>query len=277
LRRRVYAWTRHWRDPSARNDGQLNEAPNHQKTPLKPIDNYIDRYNIQIRRIDRYIDCYIKRGKNHETLLPSRREKALPQTGAPSDLPQEENSVTCTSHHYAKKRGRGRRRQYGPWAWEGRFFGRGELPLAILSLLDEEPRHGYELMKQLETRSHGLYKASAGTIYPMMQQLQDQGFVTSKTDDGDKRVYTLTDQGREKIKERADVIDRIWGRAEDDEWGGWSYAANSDAAEVMRPAFRLMRAGVRAVARAEDTEETAELVRDILRKARKDIEQLNKG
>jgi len=179
----------------------------------------------------------------------------------------------CYGPHYSRRRSR-RHRQYGPWTWEGRFFGRGELPLAILSLLKDGPRHGYELMKQLEARSQGLYQASAGTIYPTLQQLQDQGFVTSKTEEGGKRIYDLTDTGREKIDDRADQIKRIWSRAEDDEWGGWAHAYHTEASEVMRPAFRLMRTAVRAVARSEDAEETAEEVRDILKRARKDIEKL---
>src|SRR5579863_1218930 len=69
-----------------------------------------------------------------------------------------------------------------PWGrggrW-GRFFGPGEIRLALLSLLESDSKHGYELMKELETKSGGIYKASAGAIYPALQQLEDEGMVIS--------------------------------------------------------------------------------------------------
>src|ERR1700688_4204820 len=64
-----------------------------------------------------------------------------------------------------------------PWGrggrW-GRFFGPGEIRLALLSMLEAGPKHGYELMKELEAKSGGIYKASAGAIYPALQQLEDE-------------------------------------------------------------------------------------------------------
>jgi DNA-binding PadR family transcriptional regulator len=59
--------------------------------------------------------------------------------------------------------------------------------IAILSLLSEKPRHGYELMKELETRSGGSYRVSAGAMYPALRQLEDAGMIVSETKDG-KRV-----------------------------------------------------------------------------------------
>jgi hypothetical protein len=78
------------------------------------------------------------------------------------------------------------------WAGGGRFFGPGEVRLALLSLLSGGPKHGYDLMKRLEARSGGMYKASAGTVYPTLQQLEDEGLVVSEAKEG-KRVYQLTD------------------------------------------------------------------------------------
>ena len=73
-------------------------------------------------------------------------------------------------------------------------------------------------MKRLEERSEGTYRASAGTIYPTLQQLEDEGLVASEERDG-KRVYRLTDAGRAELAQRRDTVDRIWERAED--WGSW--------------------------------------------------------
>ena len=85
-----------------------------------------------------------------------------------------------------------------PWGrggrW-GRFFGPGEISLAILSMLETGPKHGYELMKGLEAKSGGTYKASAGAIYPALQQLEDEGMVIADSGGG-KRTYSLTNEGR---------------------------------------------------------------------------------
>src|SRR5499425_561289 len=88
---------------------------------------------------------------------------------------------------------------YRPWNRWSRFFGAGEVRLALLSLLEEGPKHGYQLMKDLEERSGGLYRASAGAIYPTLQQLEDEGLIASETQEG-KKIYRLTDSGRRELE-----------------------------------------------------------------------------
>jgi DNA-binding PadR family transcriptional regulator len=80
---------------------------------------------------------------------------------------------------------------------------RGDIKYALLELLAEQPRHGYELIKELETRYGGFYRPSPGSVYPTLQLLEDEGHLTSETVDG-KRVYTVTDSGRQLLKERAE-------------------------------------------------------------------------
>src|SRR5690242_4843816 len=84
----------------------------------------------------------------------------------------------------------------GWWQWGGpgssRFFEGGEVRLAILSLLSEGPKHGYQLMKEMKERSGGLYRASAGTIYPTLQMLEDEGLIEAVQQEG-KRAFRLTD------------------------------------------------------------------------------------
>ncbi|RPJ85366.1 MAG: PadR family transcriptional regulator, partial [Acidobacteria bacterium] len=94
----------------------------------------------------------------------------------------------------------------GPWGW-GRFFGAGEVRLGLLSLLEQEPKHGYQLMKELEERSGGFYRASAGTIYPTLQMLEDEGLVISEAADG-KRVYRITEAGRAELVREASTVKR---------------------------------------------------------------------
>lgn len=77
----------------------------------------------------------------------------------------------------------------------GTRAGRGDVRSAILYLLAEQPHHGYQLTTEIETRSNGTWKPSAGAIYPALQQLADEGLVTAEEDAG-RKTYTLTDEGR---------------------------------------------------------------------------------
>ena len=78
--------------------------------------------------------------------------------------------------------------------------GRGNVRAAILALLAEEPRHGYSIMTELAERSGGLWRPSPGSVYPVLQQLQDEGLVTSEGSGG-RRVFSITDEGRRVIAE----------------------------------------------------------------------------
>src|SRR6478735_1979248 len=71
----------------------------------------------------------------------------------------------------------------------GRFFGHGDLRFVILALLAEEPRHGYELIKELEDRTGGAYRPSAGVIYPTLSLLEDEGFVTQANPEAGRKLY----------------------------------------------------------------------------------------
>jgi DNA-binding PadR family transcriptional regulator len=114
-------------------------------------------------------------------------------------------AMTGRHHHH---RGHGRRG--GPWGRGGPFgFGgpggpfargqrarRGDVRAALLTLLAEEPRNGYQLMQEIERRSDGVWRPSPGSVYPALQQLEDEGLVRSEESDGSKR-FVLTDAGRE--------------------------------------------------------------------------------
>ena len=89
----------------------------------------------------------------------------------------------------------------------GRFrwgvFERGDLRLVVLRLLSQRPMHGYEVMRALEEEARGCYRASPGSVYPTLQMLEDQGFLTSERADG-KKVYSVTDAGRAHLDEHQD-------------------------------------------------------------------------
>lgn len=85
------------------------------------------------------------------------------------------------------------------------IFGHGRLKLYVLKLLDEGARHGYELIRQLEDRFMGLYAPSPGTIYPRLQRMEADGLVTH-TRKGGRKVYEITDAGREELRRREDEL-----------------------------------------------------------------------
>lgn len=80
-------------------------------------------------------------------------------------------------------------------------FAHGRLRLYLLKLLDEAPRHGYEVIRLLEERFQGLYAPSAGTVYPRLAKLETEGLVTHATEGG-RKVYSITDAGRAELADR---------------------------------------------------------------------------
>ena len=87
-------------------------------------------------------------------------------------------------------------------------FAHGHLRLYLLSLLAESPKHGYELIQSLSDRFGGTYTPSAGTVYPRLAKLEDEGLV-SKQSDGRKTTYAITDAGRAELAARQDELDSI--------------------------------------------------------------------
>src|SRR5262245_28559835 len=81
-------------------------------------------------------------------------------------------------------------------------FSHGRLRLYLLRLLADGPKHGYELIRLLENRFHGLYAPSAGTIYPRLARMEADGLITH-TAAGGRKVYDITDAGRAELAERS--------------------------------------------------------------------------
>jgi DNA-binding PadR family transcriptional regulator len=152
------------------------------------------------------------------------------------------------------------------WGQNARFFESGEVRMAILSLLSEGPKHGYQLMKELEERSGGMYKASAGSVYPTLQQLEDEDLVTSDQQAG-KKVYRITAAGRRELQKDPDRVSRIWKRAET--WDDWGQCLNPDSALMFHAMGGVIKATMQAARRAGN-----EPVRIILERTRKQLEDL---
>ncbi|HEY3288396.1 MAG TPA: PadR family transcriptional regulator [Gemmatimonadaceae bacterium] len=120
----------------------------------------------------------------------------------------------------------------------GRYFGHGDLKLVILSMLEERPRHGYDIIKAIEERSGGVYQPSAGTVYPTLTLLEEMGFAQSTPDEGGKRVYEITEAGRQHLLEHRSTVDDIFSRIKRTGAG-----LTSDAMQELNRSFgRLARA-----------------------------------
>ncbi|HET9649188.1 MAG TPA: PadR family transcriptional regulator [Microlunatus sp.] len=122
---------------------------------------------------------------------------------------------------------------YGPWApfagqppfgppwgrgWRGPKARRGDVRSAILSVLSDASLNGYQIIQQIADRSDGAWKPSPGSIYPTLQQLEDEGLVRAESADG-KRVYHLTDEGRAYVAQHAEEVSSPWQTRSDAEGG----------------------------------------------------------
>jgi DNA-binding PadR family transcriptional regulator len=117
--------------------------------------------------------------------------------------------------HFAQRFGREQQRWarraatgFGAAMRGGKMLADGDLRLIVLLLLEEAPRHGYDIIKALEEKSHGLYSPSPGVVYPTLTYLEEAGYATA-ANEGNKRVYSITDAGRAHLKENREAADDI--------------------------------------------------------------------
>jgi DNA-binding PadR family transcriptional regulator len=152
-----------------------------------------------------------------------------------------------------------------------RFFESGEVRLAILSLLSEGPKHGYQLMKELAERSGGLYRSSAGSIYPTLQQLEDEDLIQADQQTG-KRAYTITQAGLEELAKDPEAVRRIWERAE--KWEEFGQHMKPDAFTMFKPMGALAKAVWIAAGKLSGSPDGENRLREILDRARQEVEAL---
>jgi DNA-binding PadR family transcriptional regulator len=134
---------------------------------------------------------------------------------------------------------------------------RGNVRAAILALLAERPMHGYEMIQELEARTDGVWRPSAGSIYPTLQLLEDEGLVTGE-ESGGKRRFSLTDTGRAE----ADELERP-------PWEEVTGEGDGRASSLRDAGFQL-GAAIIQVART-GTEDQIAKTRDILNDARRRV------
>lgn len=169
-----------------------------------------------------------------------------------------------------RRRGRGRHghRMHGPSGFGGPFFGpgrragRGDIRAAILALLAEEPMHGYQIIQVISERSGGNWRPSPGSVYPTLQQLEDEGLIEPAAAESGRRAYTLTDAGRS-------------ANAEGGAPAPWEEAGENvdDDLVELRDLVHQVLAATQQVAQAGSTAQVSG-AKDVLRTARKGIYRL---
>ena len=163
--------------------------------------------------------------------------------------------------------GRGRSRG-GPFGG-GRMFDQGHLKFVILQLLAEKPRHGYEIIKEIEDRFGGMYAPSPGTVYPTLTLLEDLGYARARPEEGGKKIYEITDEGRAHLAENQPLIDDIFSRIEE--------FAQSIFGEPMMEVNRGLKNVASAIYGSKRSSRSAEQIRkikEILERAASEIEGL---
>jgi len=161
----------------------------------------------------------------------------------------------------------------GPLGGPGlRSFERGGIKFAILGMLKDKPRHGYDIIREMEERSGGFYSPSPGAVYPTLQALEDRDLVTSTTEEG-KKVYSLTEAGLaflEEHKERARHHHDRW----EAQWGSGPRSENREAMSDIRDTLgeigRIVRRGAGDPDRLKEIgavlEEAAARIKDIAKR-----------
>jgi DNA-binding PadR family transcriptional regulator len=159
---------------------------------------------------------------------------------------------------------------------QDRFFGpsrrsssfqKGDLKYILLDLIKDKPRHGYEIIRDLEEQSHGFYKPSPGVIYPTLQMLEEMGYASSTEQEG-KKVYSITKEGLEFLSKKKDIANGVRTQIKHK----WSFRNIGNMAHVMKEHHALEQLLGQGFSNMDD--EKTERIRQILNSAYQEIEAI---
>jgi DNA-binding PadR family transcriptional regulator len=189
--------------------------------------------------------------------------------------------------HCASKRGRG---GWGGWGFDGfgaefwaprgrhhrgrmgRLFEQGDLKYVILRLLEEKPRHGYEIIKELEDRFSGVYSPSPGTVYPTLTMLEDLGYAKVTQDESGRKVYAITPEGSAYLAEHSTTVDSIFERIARFVEGMF----DAPMMEINASFRRVGKAAYGQASRSVNDADRLKRIREILDRAAAELEQIEK-
>ena len=163
--------------------------------------------------------------------------------------------------------GGGGKHRGGPFG-RRRMFDQGDLRYVILKMLEEKPRHGYEIIKELEEQFGGWYTPSPGTVYPTLTLLEDMGYAKATPEESGKKVYEITDLGRAHLAEHKPTVDEIFEKVAD--FGG--AFLGEGMMQIHRAMKDVARATYATAAKAPGNKERMTKIRDLLRKVADEIE-----
>ncbi|OYW45478.1 MAG: hypothetical protein B7Z08_12715 [Sphingomonadales bacterium 32-68-7] len=164
----------------------------------------------------------------------------------------------------------GRSRHWGGRRGRSRQVDRGELRLLLLSLIAEQPRHGYDLIKALEELSGGHYSPSPGVIYPALSLLADEGLIAEQASDDQRRKFAIAEAGQAVLAEEGEAISQV--RARLAELG--ERAQRHSAPPIKRAAVNLFTAVGQRMADAGGDADLAHRIAEVLDEAAQRIERL---
>ncbi|MCX6566071.1 MAG: PadR family transcriptional regulator [Candidatus Aminicenantes bacterium] len=165
------------------------------------------------------------------------------------------------------------RPHFGFWERGERIFHKGDFKYVILDLLKDKPRHGYEIIRELENQFNGFYTPSPGAVYPTLQYLEEMAFVTSESRDG-KKVYTITDTGLSFLSEKAKETSEVKAQMKN-WWGSYGAEFKDEMRDVMRT-FGEIGKMIGQKARQAGAEKMPQ-VKQALADAAKEIERIFKS
>ncbi|HEY55479.1 MAG TPA: PadR family transcriptional regulator [Dehalococcoidia bacterium] len=151
--------------------------------------------------------------------------------------------------------------------WRESSFQKGDLKYVILDLIKDKPRHGYEIIRELEELSHGFYTPSPGAVYPTLQMLEEMGYTSAAERDG-KKIYTITEAGLKFLDERKDSADEVRSQMK----RKWSFKNIGKMALLMKEYHALENLLSRAL-RSLDADKM-QRIREVLINAYKEIEAI---
>lgn len=163
----------------------------------------------------------------------------------------------------------------------GRMFGSGELRLALLALINEEPRHGYELIRAIEDMTGGAYAPSPGAVYPTLQMLEEEGQIkqarpkakaSDKDEGGSKKPFKVTKSGKTELEERSDEVDELMGRL--GEHGERAERVKEKSPDLFRAMGNLANVLKNRAKSGKLDKETVDQIVDIIDEVAKRIERL---
>ena len=146
-------------------------------------------------------------------------------------------------------------------------FQKGDLKYIVLGFIKDKPRHGYDIIRELEEQSWGFYKPSPGVIYPTLQMLEEMGYARSAEQEG-KKIYSITEEGLKFLVKQSDIADGVKSQMKH----RWGFKNIGKMVMVMKE-YHALEHLLNRVFRSPDADK-AERIRQILAQAYHDIESV---